>query len=193
MALKTLLEAHKLELSELFYERAERFTAELLHYNKTHNITGAKTRKAIEQNILDAIYPVSFLNSYESVVDIGTGAGFPGLILSFHSDAEMILVEPLKKRAAFLFYIKTLLTLNHVKIESKRVEQIDAKPVALITSRAVTKTKLLIELANHLMDEKTDLLFYKGSNVHDEIDDSMDYTITHRENRKYLLIKGKHL
>jgi len=190
MSLRLLLEKNGLDLSDLFYERCEVFVKELSNYNKTHNITGAKTKEAIYQNILDSIYPISLLKGYTSFLDIGTGAGFPGLILAFESDARVVLCEPLKKRAAFLFYIKTLLKLSHVKVESKRVEDVRSEPFELITSRAVTKTKMLITLCKHLMDERTTLLFYKGSNVVDELDDAMDYTLTHRENRKYLLIKG---
>ena len=53
------------------------------------------TKEDIEENILDSIFPLSFINKYESFADIGTGAGYPGLILAIaQRDVQSYLIEP---------------------------------------------------------------------------------------------------
>jgi 16S rRNA (guanine527-N7)-methyltransferase len=178
-------------MEKRFIALSETFTRELLRYNQTHNITGAKSEASVYEHIVDSIYPITFLNRYTTIYDIGTGAGFPGMVLAFQLDANIYLIEPDKKRAAFLLYIKSLLGLEHVHVLNQKVETIHNHKAQLITSRAVTKTKELLALCSNLIQEGTDLLFYKGSRVNEELDPTMDFTLIERgANRNYLFIKG---
>jgi len=167
----------------------------LLHeWNQVHNLTGAKTIDAIYNNIVDSLYPLTFIKRPESLLDVGTGAGFPGLALAIMiPEAEVVLAEPLKKRVSFLKYACIDLGLKNVKVEAKRVEYVVHSPFSLITSRAVTNTRLLLELTAHVSDKRTAYLFYKGSRVFDEIeavDRQLDYDIVQKNQRNYLYIKG---
>ncbi len=174
-----------------FDKNCKIFTELILKYNKIHNITGAKSAKQIEENIVDSIYPIKFLNKkIKSAIDIGTGAGFPGLILAMYlKEINFTLFEPIKKRSSFLHLAKSALDLENVDIISQRVEEIEAFDVDLISSRAVTKTSLLIDICKDFISKDTILLFYKGSNVDEEIKDIKNYQIHKRGNRQYLFIE----
>jgi len=192
MILKNRLESENIKLSQKFYKSVNSFTEHLMRWNKIHNLTGARTIKDIENNIYDAVYPLKFLPEIKSAIDIGTGAGFPGMLLAIAlPNTHFTLVEPLQKRSSFLQFIVGTLKLNNVKVETKRVEDLEATKVDLITSRAVTDTKLLMELSKEFIQKDTLILFYKGTSVEEEIDENLDYRIIQRDNRRYLLIKSK--
>ncbi|WP_281951421.1 16S rRNA (guanine(527)-N(7))-methyltransferase RsmG [Nitrosophilus kaiyonis] len=179
-------------MRKLESKKKEVFIEKLLEWNKIHNLTGAKTKEEIEKNIIDSLYPLNFLKKdIKTALDIGTGAGFPGLILAMAMpDTKWFLVEPRNKRAAFLNYIKTILNLKNIQILKKRIEEIKPFKVDLITSRAVMKTKDLLNLVKDFIKEDTTIIFYKGENVENEIK-NLKCKIVEFEKRKYLIIKGK--
>ncbi|NPA81032.1 MAG: 16S rRNA (guanine(527)-N(7))-methyltransferase RsmG [Epsilonproteobacteria bacterium] len=191
--LKRELEREGIFLEESFFRCSEIFAKELLNYSKTHNITALDSIEEIYENIFDSIYPLKFLGSLKSLLDIGTGAGFPGLVLSFAlRESEVFLSEPIMKRSAFLYLIKIKCSLDNVKILNKRVEQIEPFFVDLITSRAVTDTKRLLELGRAFCKEDTLFLFYKGEGIESEKEflKNIDHRIYKRDKRRYLIIKG---
>lgn len=163
-----------------------------MKWNKVHNLTGAKDETTLDNFIFDAVYPVSFLPPVNSLMDIGTGAGFPGMILALAlPHTQVTLVEPLAKRASFLQFIKADLGLDNVNIVKKRVEEMAPQHFDLITSRAVTDTKMLLELSKIHRDKDTKLFFYKGEKVFDEMNDvveNMHYKVIESQNRHYLLM-----
>ena len=188
--LKTTLTDDKIELPDNFWFNIQKYKENLFKWNKIHNLTGAKNEEMVNDFIYDAVYPVSFLPKVDTLLDIGTGAGFPGMILAIAlPNTQVTLVEPLTKRASFLQFIKADLELKNVTVVKKRVEQMDAKIFDIITSRAVTDTKMLLKLSEGFRDENSQLLFYKGEKVYDEVED-MKHKIIQTKNRHYLLMKG---
>ena len=188
--LHRLLQEQEITLPDLFYRRAEQYKELLAKWNKIHNLTGAKTPAQIDEFIADAVTPVSFLPRVATAMDIGTGAGFPGMILAMAmEETRFTLVEPLAKRASFLQFVKADLGLENVEVKALRVEQLEPKGYELITSRAVTDTQMLLKLSEPFCVSGTLLLFYKGERVYDEVDESLDYQIIEAHNRHYLLIK----
>ena len=189
-SLQKRLEDDGLNLSPLFYERVQRYKEHLMKWNRIHNLTGARSEAVIDDFIHDAVYPVSFLPKVSTLMDIGTGAGFPGMILAFAlDDTEVTLVEPISKRASFLQFIKADLDLAHVIVENHRVEALPPKSYDIVTSRAVTDTQLLLQLSAPYTRDGSLLLFYKGEKVFDEVDPSLDYEIIETHHRHYLIIK----
>ena len=196
MDLKARLLDEKIPLPENFFYNIQKYKEHLHKWNKIHNLTGAKDDATLDAFIYDAIVPLTFLPKVTSLMDIGTGAGFPGMILALGlPDTEVTLVEPLMKRASFLQFIKADLGLENVTVVKKRVEDMDAKIFDIITSRAVTETKMLLKLSEKFYDDTTKFLFYKGEKVFDEVEDGvkdMQHKIIERDNRHYLLL-GKSL
>jgi 16S rRNA (guanine527-N7)-methyltransferase len=191
MDLKSALSRDSITFDDLFFEHVVRYKEHLWRWNKVHNLTGATTEMEIDGFILDAVYPVGFLPKVGTAMDIGTGAGFPGMILAMAlPETRFTLVEPLKKRSSFLQYVKADLGLDNVTVKSCRVEELDPCTFDLITSRAVTDTRMLLELSAPYRHSKSVLLFYKGEKVFDEVDSDLPHRIVQTENRHYLIIEG---
>jgi len=191
--LKEKLQVEKIVLDDESIGKLERFAALLHEWNGVHNLTGARTIEAIEENIIDSLYPLTFIARPKSLLDVGTGAGFPGLVLAIAlPKTETVLAEPLKKRVSFLKYAAIELGLDNVTVAPQRVETLEHAPFDLISSRAVTNTSLLLDLTKDLSNEETAYLFYKGSRVFDEIDaveHQLDYDIVQKNQRNYLYMK----
>ena len=193
MNLSQHLDKEGILLSSEITVKLERFASLLHEWNQIHNLTGAKSIDAIYVNIVDSLYPLTFIKRPNTLLDVGTGAGFPGLVLAIAlPDTKVVLAEPLKKRVSFLKYASIDLGLSNVKVEAKRVESVEHDAFDLISSRAVTNTKLLLDLTSKVSDEHTEYLFYKGSRVFDEIEDvqhQLRYDIVQKNQRNYLYIK----
>ena len=193
MALKELLENNNLNFDKQFYKDCEVFTKLLQQWGKVHNLTGRLSREDIEENILDSLYPLKFISKYDSFADIGTGAGYPGLIIAMAlKDTKAYLIEPRIKRVSFLNFVKASLKLENLTILCKRVEDVEDLEVDLITSRAVTNTNLLLDITSNIKKENSSYLFYKGSLVNEEVEEAKinNYIIENRKDRNYLYIKG---
>jgi len=187
--LKATLSQDNITLPDNFFYNVQKYKEHLFKWNKVHNLTGAKDEKTIDEFIYDAVFPISFLPPAKTLLDIGTGAGFPGMILAFAlPQTEVTLVEPLAKRASFLQFIKADLKLLNVRVVKKRVQQMDSKIFDIVTSRAVTDTKMLLDLSKNFRDNNSKLLFYKGERVYDEVDASLKHRVIKTKNRHYLLI-----
>jgi len=193
MRLKSLLDEESIELDELVIDRLEHFAILLHEWNGIHNLTGAKSIDAIYHNIIDSLYPITFIDTPSTLLDVGTGAGFPGLVLAIALDStKVVLAEPIKKRVSFLRYATIDIGLSSVIVQGSRVEDIEHEPFDLITSRAVTNTQLLLELTKEISDSSTAYLFYKGERVFDEIEsfkNQLNYDIVQKNRRNYLYIK----
>ena len=162
------------------------FVNELLKWNRVHKFTNYKTAEALYEQVEDSLYPIEWVEG-ESAIDIGTGAGFPGMVLAIAKpEMKWYLVEPLKKRYSFLNYIKTILDLKNVVVVPKRLEDAEIEKVDLITSRAVTKTDTLLEISKPFLKKDGKILLYKGSSVLEELD--VKAQIKSRGNRNYVLI-----
>ena len=194
MALKQLLEEHNLHFEDKFYQDCNVFIRLLQQWGKVHNLSGRLSREDIQENILDSVYPLKFINNYTSFADIGTGAGYPGLILAMaQRDVKSYLIEPRIKRVSFLNFVKASLKLENLTVFCNRVEEVKDLHVDLITSRAVTNTSLLLDITANIKKDNSSYLFYKGSMLDEELEVAKvnDYKIVNRKDRNYLYIKGE--
>lgn len=190
-----LNQAH-LVLEDSFYDKCEQFTQYLIQWNKVHNLTGNNDIKEIQKNIIDSVWPLTFLGKCDTLVDVGTGAGYPGLILAIAMPkTKVYLVEPRVKRVSFLNFVKNSLQLNNVVILKERIENVTLEEkIDLVTSRAVTNTQLLMDLTTNISNEQTKYLFYKGSLLENEIKCLQNYQydiVSGQDDRNYLYIKDK--
>ncbi len=197
MQLKQKCEAVDLEFDDIFYDRCEKYITLLKQWGKVHNLSSNKDlqQEAIELNILDSIYVLKFLSTYTSIADVGTGAGYPGMLLAIaRPDISCTLIEPRAKRVAFLKFVSSFLKLTNIKVIEKRAEDISNEKYDLIVSRAVTNTSLLLDITKDISNEHTQYLFYKGSLAQNELEVSKinNYdVISFGEHRNYVYIKSK--
>jgi len=174
-------------------EKFDIFINELLKWNKTHKLTNYNTKEEIYAQIEDSLYPIEKIKDKKTAIDIGSGAGFPGLILAIAmNECKWHLVEPLKKRYSFLNYLKILLNLKNVEVIPQRLEKSDIQPVELITSRAVMPTGQILKIAKPFMKKNATILLYKGSNILNELE-GINANIINNKSRNYVFIQNKDL
>lgn len=106
------------------------------------------------------------------LVDVGSGAGFPGLILACTVPDVVHLVEPRARRAAFLRDAVNELGLHQVTVHACRVEKLRLPAVATVTARAVAPLTDLFAMSLHLADDRTRWVLPKGRNAASELEDA---------------------
>lgn len=107
-------------------EKVLKYLKLLLDYNSHTNITAIREEKEIiEKHFLDSLLLQNLLkNEDKKIIDIGTGAGFPGMIIAiFNPDKEITLLDSIKKKTTFLELVKNELNLENVTVINKRAEE----------------------------------------------------------------------
>lgn len=105
-----------------------------------------------------------------STLDLGSGAGFPGLILAIMGNTNVTLVESDSRKCAFLKeVIRSTNISSSVRVENSRIEDLSNYQVDVITSRALAPLERLLELSEPFFSEDTICLFLKGKKADEEL------------------------
>ena len=129
----------------------------------------------IDNSIELSQYLKSSFNTNIKIMDVGSGAGFPGMILAIEGFKNITLIESNHKKTAFLNAIKNLYQLNNVTIINDRVENIKESNIDIITSRAFKSIKETFEKTKNSINQNTNFILLKGSNVNQEIKEAENY------------------
>jgi 16S rRNA (guanine527-N7)-methyltransferase len=154
-------------------ERVARFLDLVRDESARQNLVAASTLPNLWfRHGLDSAQLVELAEGRDRLwIDIGTGGGFPGMVVAILRDAPMLLVEPRQKRAAFLRDAAEALRLSNVRVEQKRAESLPPAPAATVVSaRAVAALPALFAGAAHLVDRETLWLLPKGRSARSEVE-----------------------
>jgi len=149
----------------------ERYIDLLKAANRTQNLIAASTLDRIwERHILDSVQLVRFEpRAGASWVDIGSGAGLPGIVIAALTEGRVTLVEPRRLRAMFLEEIVAALGLaRRITVQPAKIENIRGQ-FDVITARAVAPLGRLLGLAHHLAHSGTVWALPKGKNANSEL------------------------
>ena len=148
----------KLILNKL-YEYKKILTKE----NESMNLIGKSTIDDLdERHLLDCIQIYKYLPHHEkSLMDIGTGAGLPGIILSIIGFKNLHLVEKSPKKSLFLENCKLQLDLNY-HVHNKSITEIADLSVDCITARAFASIEKIITMTKNIINKKTKFILLKG-------------------------------
>ena len=144
-------------------------------WNKSINLISKKTVPGIwNRHILDSAQ-IFYANnkSFKKWLDMGSGSGFPGLVVAILAQeknigGEIILVESDKRKCVFISTVKRELNLN-LSIINNRIESCDSQQADVISARALADLPSLLDLSfNHLSNDTT-LLFSKGKSWKEEL------------------------
>ena len=165
-------------------EKLEIYCNFLLEYNTHTNLTAIKNREEVYlKHFYDSLTLVKSidLTSIENLLDIGTGAGFPGMVLKiFFPNLQIYLVDSNNKKTKFLIELKDKLNVDKVEVINNRIENITSRfinSIDVVTARAVTNLPVLVELALPLVKVNKYFIAMKG-NAQDELENS-EYAITY--------------
>jgi len=148
------------------------YAAELLKWNRRINLVARNTTivDIVERHFIDSLTLVPFLPATGKkdniLLDVGTGAGFPGLVLAVtRPDLRVILVEPRLKRVSFLRHINRYLHLNNVEIINARLGESDIltdRRIDLVTCRALAEPGIFLGMVEPLLQRGTRALLMLG-------------------------------
>ena len=173
-------------------ELTKTFVEEILKFNKAHNIVGRLTESEI--NLLDVLDCKSILphtKTAKKVLDIGSGAGLPGLIIAIHQpQTEVTMSEKNKKKAYFIKKTIRTLQLTNAKILNKAItpKLITENKFDIITARALASAFKIIKMSKHLLSKDGKFLLMKGAieKINEEVaqleNNTYSYTVYKTEN-----------
>ena len=157
-------------------EQWQTYLTLLEKWNHTYNLTAIRTRSEMYvKHLLDSLSITPFItNIDQQILDVGTGAGLPGLILAiYYPHKSFTLVDSIGKKITFLKHARNTLALPNVNIQQIRIEQlqlnVNQQPFDIITSRAFSALDQFVKLTKHLAHPKTRWLAMKGSPTKEEL------------------------
>ena len=161
-------------------EKLKRFTNLVLKANQNHNLIARSTEKQIwVRHILDSAQLVKFIDfRASSLADLGTGAGFPGLVVEIFNKNKAFHVKLFEKspvKRQFLLRVIKELGLNAEVLGDIRDEKLDTD---IIICRAFKKLDYIIQVSREIAKKPHKLIILKGQNAQDEINKSF-------KNKKY--------
>ena len=165
-----------IEVTNKKLEQLERYYELLIEYNKVMNLTGITEREEVYlKHFYDSltISKITDLNNENSLCDLGSGAGFPGIVIKiFYPELEIVLVDSLNKRIKFLNIVIKELRLEKIKATHSRIEEyavVNKEQFDVVTARAVAPLNILLELGINLVKVGKYFVAMKG-NIENEPD-----------------------
>ena len=166
-----------LSVSRETMEKLEAFAAMVVAESRLQNLISAASSPHIwARHIVDSAQLLTLLTSNEEEergpwLDLGTGAGFPGVVLAIVSNVPITFVESRRKRINFLADACKLLNLPHVSLVGGELEKLPIAPFSVITARAFAPLPKLLGLAHRFSTPKTVWLLPKGARAREEVED----------------------
>jgi len=170
--IKAYLEKENFHFKDEIIDKFEKFLNELEKWNKKINLVSYKDKnELIKRHLLDSLYfihPIDHLKiNPKLILDVGSGAGFPGIPLSIVlNNINFSLVEIRKKRALFLEHLKRLLNLTNVNIKNLDIRLVKENP-DIIVCRAFAPLDKIESLLYPFLEKGTKVIISRGKNLSD--------------------------
>jgi 16S rRNA (guanine527-N7)-methyltransferase len=152
------------------HDRVDQFVALLREENGRQNLVSATSLDHVfARHIVDSAQLWRLGSEASSWLDLGSGAGLPGLIIAMLSDAPVTLVESRRLRAEWLKRVADILGLTNVTVEAARLELVRTSPVGVITARAFAPLPKIFAQAHRFSTEETRWILPKGRSAVEEL------------------------
>ena len=154
-----MIAASSLNLTDIQVNQADKYLNQILKWNKTRNLVSRNLRKSdLAEHFLDCAVLQKHLMP-GSVIDLGTGSGFPGICLGIiDPKRELTLVDSNRKKTSFLIHIKNELGLNSVSIKNLRAEEIEQINETNIICRAFKEPNALLKSLENKITKKNKII-----------------------------------
>lgn len=174
--MKTNVKLLSIELSDVQLEQFYQYMNILIEWNKVMNLTGITApEEIITKHFIDSLTVLNKINRNDRIIDVGTGAGFPGIPIKIaFPETEIVLLDSLNKRINFLNEIISVLKLDKIKTIHGRAEDYgkDKKYREMYDvsiARAVAPLNILLEYLIPFTKVGGKSLCMKGANSEEEI------------------------
>lgn len=177
--LKNKAQQINIVLEEKQIENFYKYMNLLLEWNEKMNLTAiTEPNEVILKHFIDSLTIANLIEKGQKVIDVGTGAGFPGIPLSIVKEENITLLDSLNKRITFLEEVINKLELKNIKAIHSRVEEFaknkkERESYDIATSRAVAPLNVLLEYLLPLVKLNGICICMKGSNK-EEIEEAQN-------------------
>ena len=163
-----------ISLTETQSERLLGYLSLLLKWNKAFNLTAiTNPEEALNLHLLDSVSVSPAIAAYDSLLDVGTGGGLPGIPLAIlNPEKQFTLLDTNSKKTRFLKQVVYELGLDNVTVINQRVQDFDNQSgYACILSRAFASLSDMVQWTEHLLADKGHWLAMKGQYPQQELDE----------------------
>lgn len=169
-----LLNKYKLDnISQSKINQLSNYISLIIQYNKLLKLTSdTSISKIVERHIIDSLQllKINYISHCETIVDIGTGAGFPGIPLYIFTNKKIFLIESNEKKVIFLNIVKSYLKLNGLTIINGRAENLAhnilyREKFDCVISRALSNFSIAMELSFPFSKINGFILYYATKNT----------------------------
>lgn len=163
-------------LSEEQLQKFYKYMKLLLEWNEKINLTAIiEPKEIILKHFIDSLSIIKYIKNKNSLVDVGTGAGFPGIPIKIVlPEIKVILIDSLNKRITFLNEVISQLDLKYIEAVHSRVEDFARnkeyrEKFDVATARAVAQLPIILEYLIPLTKVKGNIICMKGNKIDEEI------------------------
>ena len=159
-------------VSREVYQKLIEYHDLLLKWNSVINLVSSNSiHEILQRHILDSMQLLKFIEDKDiSIIDIGSGAGLPGIILSVCGIKKVTLVESDSRKAAFLLQASKISS-GEIEIINDRIENITGLECNIVSSRALADLNEIFELSRNI-EIADKYLLHKGESYKKEISDA---------------------
>ena len=166
-----------LTLSDLQLTQFDEYHKLLAEWNEFMNLTGITDEEGVyEKHYYDSLLSIKDINYHGRFADVGSGAGFPGMVLKIaYPELEVVLIEPLNKRCKFLMEVVNKLGLEKIEIVNARSEDYakeNRESFDFVSARAVSNLNVLSELCVPLVKVGGEFVILRGADGIEEIENA---------------------
>lgn len=164
------------DLSDEKYNKFQKYMNLLIERNKNINLTAITDKdEVVLKHFVDSLTISKYIVDNSKIIDVGTGAGFPGIPLKIYNESlDITLLDSLNKRINFLNDVIEMLNLNNIRAVHSRAEDAAKNPdyrerFDIATSRAVANLSTLVEYLLPFVRVNGICICMKGPNVDEEL------------------------
>ncbi|MDD6302148.1 MAG: 16S rRNA (guanine(527)-N(7))-methyltransferase RsmG [Bacillales bacterium] len=186
------LKMNNIDLNDQQVEQFEKYLSLLQEYNQVMNLTGiTEENEVYEKHFFDSLL-FSFTQKLDnlSLIDVGSGAGFPGIPLAIcYPSCDITLLEPLTKRCNFLQIVVNALGLGNVTIINERSEDFAKNNIEkydIVTARAVSRLNIILEITSQLVKVNGLMVALKGKIALEELKEAKNALYLLRFKEEYI-------
>ena len=153
-------------------KKLDRYVELLLAENQTQNLIAKSTEAEVwTRHLLDSAQLTELIPAgAKTLLDVGSGAGLPGIVLALMTDLHCTLVEPRRLRARFLGEVRETLGLSSSSVTCDKIEKFGSAPFDVITARAFAPLARTLDGTRHLANDATTWLLLKGRSAAEEVE-----------------------
>ncbi len=168
--LKSGAKRMNIELDESQCAKLLQYLELIIKWNKTYNLSAIRNlEEGVKRHLLDSLSVVSYIKS-GSLLDVGAGAGLPGIVISIMKpELSVTVLDTVGKKCHFMQFAKTQLALKNLTVVNQRVENYQPEQCfEQITSRAFAEVDKTLNLTKHLLCDNGSYLLMKGNQITNE-------------------------